>query len=443
MGRAVNFHDDYRKLSDCYPPEIRRFLDDLFTRVIDVLGVDALRGVLLVGSAARNELSYSYDQGTMDLHSDVEYVAVTHRPVSAETLGRLSRLNQRLAAELGVKSPLFAIDCGIATARRWKLRPKTLFSFEARELGVVVYGEDLRRGIPAIALESIDHGSVNTLILVRLWNMLLHMPRSYLFGEPTPYEEFVVRFFYARNILDLLTIYLPTRGVLQAGYRQRLRAFHELPGCLFEDEEIRIIDAAHHLKLEMVDGVTTEEAGAVFFSGYLKLLAHVADVPRWDGSPETLAAFMESVARRDPFREQLATRAGRIVRELRMFPGVVLRRPNLRNLLWIAKDKRYPVLTALISLHAMLSGDGDEMQREAFLSHAARAIETATGEPVDVEGMDLIEAVDQLRRVLMRFMPLWRNASTRPTHGDVPDSMNSRNSPNSTVPENPEWVETQ
>lgn len=403
----------YRALTAAYPQEIRECMDRLFASVPAVLGEDNVHGILLVGSAARNELSVVRGEAGLDIHSDIEYIVVTHRPVPVERREQIQELHAAILADMGIRSPLFAIDCSIATRRRWKLRPRTLFSFEARELGVVVMGADVRADIPVIGPRTLDLGSLNTLILVRLWNMLLHTPRTVLLGNPRPYEAFITRFYYARNVLDLLTIYLPARGILKAGYRERARAFAALPTVPFTDAEVRVIAAAHRLKLDGVDVLGEGEVEEVFFTAYLRLLALVSSVPEWDRSPDTLDAFMDAVAARDPFRERGMTRAGRLVRELRMYVDLVRRVPGPQSLLWIARDKRYPVLKALIALHAIVSGGYDHAGQQRLLERARAALANATGEPVELVERDIMENVDRLRTILMRFMMRWRNASTR------------------------------
>ena len=164
----------------------------------------------------------------------------------------------------------------MSTYLKFRNTPPTLWAYEAKMLGVVVFGKDVRKDLKDVGIENIDFGSLNELVIVRLWNMLVHMNDGFIKNTNTKYEDFIIKFYYARNILDILTILLPQYNVLKGGYKNRtnyfVKSFHTPEWKIYKDDFLK----ATMLKVDLKDDLTLEHAQDIFYSGYLDLIWHIS-----------------------------------------------------------------------------------------------------------------------------------------------------------------------
>lgn len=392
---------------DSCPGQIARHLRRIFETALSTVGVSEIRSILLIGSAARGEISFIDSDGKLDLLSDYEYIIVTNKRLSAEVVDQLKNNNNDLQEEFAIKSPLFSIDFGIAHHRKWRLTPPTLWAFEVKNASIVIFGEDARNNLQEITISNLDFGNLNQLALVRLWNMLVHIPQNCILGTATEYERFTAQFYYARNILDILTIYLPNAGLLKAGYQNRLDAFDGLEGNIFDEHEISIIKKAHALKLNQSDDLCYEEAQSVFFSGFVKLLAYLAKTTMWNMTVDGLEAFVLSLRDSKIFNDGFIKKGIRHKQELKMFFKYHVTSKPFNGMKWLINEKRYDLLGLMLSLHALTLPEYSSKEKNKFTDLALAYHSKLTLLLHQNINMNPSENFLTIREELLNFMMDW------------------------------------
>lgn len=296
-----SFRKEFISFVKGYPDVIGDMLMDIFDCVIKTVPDEQMYSLLLIGSTSRYELTYTLEGG-LDILSDIEFLLVTNGKLSSDVKSNIFSELKAKELEFNIPSPLFHIDIGISTLSRFKLTPPTLFAFELKTLGVPVYGADAREDVKEVNLTNLDFGNLNELIIVRLWNMLTKVNNSFVKRVSTDYETYMVKFFYSRNVLDILTILLPNKGFLKGGYISRQRTFSKkiIDPLWVEkmDDFARVLD----FKIRLEDTLELTEVQSLFFEGYVDLLAELSglsDVQRL----EDLENSLELLKRKDLFRE--------------------------------------------------------------------------------------------------------------------------------------------
>lgn len=259
-----------------YPDVVRSLLEETVAAAQRHVGSLGLRAVLLGGSLARGELTCRIDPdapGGVDLLSDIDAAVFTERRDPAR--------ERALAAEVAAlgqghgRSPLFHVDAGV---HRLYMKRHTIWTYEFRMGAVTLFGEDVRRLLPRVTSRSLDKGNTAQLILVRLWNQLLHTPLGVVERHPSAYERLIFTYVTARNVLELPTILLPHHGVLLPGYATRdawLRAHAPVaPG--FGPEFVADCTAALAVKRHPESDRVPGARYARLVEWYARLLAHLA-----------------------------------------------------------------------------------------------------------------------------------------------------------------------
>ncbi|MCB0217778.1 MAG: hypothetical protein H6648_03230 [Caldilineae bacterium] len=212
----------------------RAELRDLLDRLAELLsGLPGVLAVVLMGSAARDELAACEIDGRLQLFSDLELLVISERRLPAELRMRAQTAAQDLARRFAQASPLFHIDLLFRERGRLAALPAIVFTFELREAGRILRGPNLLTEIPALDAERLDQANTREILFKRLWALAEALPAAWLRGEPLdPVAARSLGVSLRRNPLDVPTVLLPACGVLEAGYRQRgeiWRAHPELP----------------------------------------------------------------------------------------------------------------------------------------------------------------------------------------------------------------------
>ena len=212
----------------------RAELRDLVERLAELLaGLPGVLAVVLMGSAARDELAACEIDGRLQLFSDLELMVVSEARLSAELRARALAAARGLAQRFAQASPLFHVDLLFRERGRLAALPPIVFTFELREAGRVLRGPNVLAEIPALDAQRLDQANTREILFKRLWALAEALPAAWLRGEPM--DEIEARSLgvsLRRNPLDVPTALLPACGVLAAGYRQRgsiWRAHPELP----------------------------------------------------------------------------------------------------------------------------------------------------------------------------------------------------------------------
>lgn len=208
------------EIFDDLPAVLGSFLKEFFVSLKVRLPSDA--SAILIGSTARRELTWRIDHGKLILVGDIEFIVYAPREkknmVISITREVISYHNRLRTDEIGY----IDIDFGVLDVfSRLKL-VKGIWLFECQSAGKLIFGDkNPFEKMTPIDVTTIDMESVDYLILVRLWNTYKSL--SSLGVTPVQRDEI-----YKRNILDVLTVYLPRIGVLSCGYFNRLRVVEQL-----------------------------------------------------------------------------------------------------------------------------------------------------------------------------------------------------------------------
>jgi hypothetical protein len=98
---------------------------------------------------------------------------------------------------------------------------------EAKRVGIVIYGEDIRDEMPDIDLNNLDYKELNEVLLWRLWSILLYLPSKISDKDSSEKKETLFQYIVCRNLLDLPTWFLPWEGHLITSFNQRVEFVRE------------------------------------------------------------------------------------------------------------------------------------------------------------------------------------------------------------------------
>lgn len=316
------FTQEFYDLISNYPKEIRSHLIEIFNVVTHIVSSDNLISVILLGSTARNEISYIKDVEGIDIFSDYEFIIIVKEKIDDKTLKDLKSQILNLEQKFGIKSPLFHVDFGVSTLMKFKFTPRTLWAFEVKDHGVTVFGEDVKKMLPTITIENLDFGNLNELIIVRLWNCLISLNNNFIYNNNSQYEDFVIKFFYSRNILDILTILLPHNNKLIPGYKNRssffLNHFNQSHWNSYKPGIRRATDLKLNPKYKTK--FKLKNAQETFICGFINLLVDILDIDcshdyRWQDIEKIILRIEDSSI----FKEKFIRRARRKVIELNIW----------------------------------------------------------------------------------------------------------------------------
>lgn len=421
--RMVKFSDSYYGLIKKYPEVIKRQLNEIFEYTLKEVGNDNIEAILLIGSTARHELAYKIGK-SVDVFGDYEFVIVVKNKLESSKYLSLKREYSRLSKIWNIRSPLFSIDFGVATRRKLKYTPPTLWAYEAKTKGVVVYGRDVRSDLQSVSTSNIDYGNLNELIIVRLWNMLIHLNRKYIYLENNDYEQFIIKFYYCRNILDILTVLLPNMSTLICGYQNRIDFFmnelhdpewHEIKG---------LICRANDLKINMKDSISLHEAQSTFLKGFLKVSAHVAETIFTDDSVDSIKLLIKRMRSKKVFKEKTI----RFVRRKKLECDVLYKSLGVsrKSILWIFKDIRYELLGYLLFMHFAIATYG--CSKEKGIAYLKNAIECLNKVNLGRLTYDKSKTFEEnwllCRESSLDFMMIWFYGRTNTTKNEVLQIMN-------------------
>jgi len=225
----MKFRDEYFNVVSNYPLVIVDQLNCIFTTVLEIVQPEYLRSLILIGSAARNEITIERKPDSIVVHSDYEFIIVTDS-IPSDILKSLSARLTELEREFHNSSPLFSIDYGVIPYQKLLVTPSTLWSFGLAVKGVCIWGEDIVDRVRPVTNKDIDLGNLMWLAPVRLWSFTKNMPLDCYKGAGPSKESVLIQYILlARNLLDVVTIMLPHTGTMIAGYKERQAAFENTP----------------------------------------------------------------------------------------------------------------------------------------------------------------------------------------------------------------------
>jgi len=373
--------------------------------------------LLLLGSTARGELSWYDHNAEVDVFSDLEFYVLTERPLRADEVHALSMAKADWHRTWSFPNPFFHI--GVSQNPEvvfWrKIRfDRRIATFELLTNAKVLSGPDFDREPWLFGVDQLDLGNTNELVLVRLWMQLLFTPIRVVKGTACDYEWLVFKFALCRNILEVLTIFLPNVGVLLPSYRQReeyFRAHSELHSY-FPLEAVGVQSACLEAKLHLHMPGSWAFYYERFLQQYLCLLRYLTEASTSGESSLSLGYVdgicQQVVSSRGRFMDDhWLSKMRRLRRELRLFRRYSQLEGLPVALKWLRSPRRPLLICFLLYMHCALyeilqAGESEALPRAADLLvkiHPLFSGEVVSG-----------PAAEQwlcLRRVFIDFMSWW------------------------------------
>lgn len=401
-------------LSDyMYPAPVLNCIEGVTSWLKSHLPVSRL---LLLGSTARGELSWYGHNAEVDVFSDLEFYMLTKRRLRTDEIHALSMAKADWHHTWSFPNPFFHIDVSqnpeVVFWRKIRFDSR-IATFELLTNAKVLSGPDFDREPWLFGIDRLDLGNTNELVLVRLWMQLLFTPIRVVKGTACDYEWLVFKFALCRNILEVLTIFLPNMGVLLPSYRQReeyFRAHSELHGY-FPPETIEVQSACLEAKLHLRMPRSWTFYYEQFLQQYLCLLAHLTGVsingesPSWEHVDGLCHQVMSNRGRF--MNDHWLPKMRRLRRELRLFRRYTLLAGLPVALKWLRSPRRPLLICFLLYMHWALyeilqAGRSEALPRAADL--LVRIHPLFSGQMVPGSAA---EQWLYLRRVFIDFMSWW------------------------------------
>ena len=411
--------EEFYSLTSKYPIEIKNHLCELFSLAIDCFDLNNLISILFIGSGSRCEMSFKVYQDKLDIFSDYEFVLIVKKqPLSCEVKIFNEKI-KKLEEKWNVRSPLFHVDYGISKLFKFKLTPPTLWAYEAKEFGVVVYGDDVKKYLPEVTIDNIDYGNLNELIIVRLWNMLLHVNNGFIKDTNNEYENFIIKFYYSRNVLDILTILLPNYGVLKGGYVSRLNYFinnfENKVWKKYKDDFTKITN----FKIKLDDQVELGQVQEVFYNGFLDLVLDISSIGDID-SLELLKNAKNSRLIKNIFKEKLIRSLRRKYIDLKLVKYYYKFSKKSIPFVFLSNTKATLLLTLLYAHKSIQLSLATDVSVE-YLKHAMLLFNkiSANDKCVYDDRKEFSDNFMNFRYGLVSFMVHWKYARSATSEQDL------------------------
>ncbi len=274
--------------------------------------------VVLLGSLSRGEGSwYRAADGSEHLLSDIEFFTVCPRGFSER-----ERFDRAIAAAAqavfgGETSPFFHLDNSYLCITRLPRLEKKLLTYEAAVFGRCVVGKDVRSLFPPVDIRSINYLDIRNILVHRVFSVLYYGRPLKQSGQIEAY-----RYSLAKNSLDLMTVLLVSRGILEGGFARRLDRLFSLD---IDEQLKRYFASCLRIKFSEPEPVSfsTDQMEEIFFRLVTDLSEHFRIPPR---------TF------RDHFLSILRRKLGICKRGLRCRHPVFSQRAHLRRLLAVFRQ---------------------------------------------------------------------------------------------------------
>ncbi len=175
--------------------------------------------VILLGSLSRGEGTWVDDR----ILSDIEYFTVY--PDGFNGFSEYENFCKNAADKIFSEqnSTLFHIDNTFVRKENLKVMERKLLTYDALKMGKCVVGEDCINLLGDITLENINLRDIKDILMHRVFSVLYY-------GLPLKNSQKTDEYRYclAKNSLDLMTVLLVEKGILESGFINRLQKVKQL-----------------------------------------------------------------------------------------------------------------------------------------------------------------------------------------------------------------------
>lgn len=370
-------------------PEPAPVLEPLVDRLAAVPGVVA---VILLGSAARDELAMAAVEGRTELFSDLDFLAVTdgHLPADLRRVA-LAEIG-RIADGFDYANPLFHVDVLFRERRRLGTLPPFIFTYELKAMGRPMHGPDLRSEVREVNLVNLDRRNTHEILMKRLWHIAEALPAAWLRGEPLdPILARALGVILHRNPLDVTTVLLPEVGILLPSYAERVSTWRDHPELAFRSAlDARFgQDSGAYLALCLAERSSASPSPdpAGDYRAAIAIIAAALDWLGWRAGAAGNQVFNEKPVTRGEWLA-LLLQAVRISYTFGPAAG-----PR-----WVRTPRKHRLTEGLLELHSALIAhqSGDDRGAHACLNRAVAALATVACPGPALERAVQAGAVDEV-----------------------------------------------
>lgn len=180
--------------------------------------------IILLGSLSRGEATWIETKDGPSMVSDIEFFTVFDEGFTG--FQAFTQAMDDIAKTIFSKqgSPLFHIDNTYVCRQKLGNMERKLLTYDAKQMGKCVMGQDDVYRLPKITLENINLWDIKDILTHRMFSVLYYGLPLKNRGEEQQY-----RYCLAKNSLDLMTVLLVTHGQLASGFIRRLELVKQLP----------------------------------------------------------------------------------------------------------------------------------------------------------------------------------------------------------------------
>ena len=213
-------------------PELEARIDQYFSRLAEYNDAhcEGKLSVLLLGSLSRGEGTWHETENGYRLLSDIEYFTIY--PDGFDGCIAFSDFEKEAQREVfaDLDSALFHVDNTFVRRESLHCMERKLLTYDAVKMGKTVVGEDCIPLLPTITVENINLCDIRDILTHRVFSVLYYGLPMKKAGDMDGY-----RYSLAKNSLDLMTVLLVSRGLLESGFVRRMELIKTLP----IDEQIK------------------------------------------------------------------------------------------------------------------------------------------------------------------------------------------------------------
>lgn len=207
-----------------YPNAIRADIKMVCDTIRRICG-KKLEAIILLGSAASGELSYFQTERRLEVLSDYEFLVVLKKSNVFQRTRLLKEIHEEVE-KLPIKYtfPSFHIDVALLDKGSITRLRRGMWTYELKNNGKVLAGNKrILELIPNITADNLDPQSFSELLVNRLHEILLYIPKEFAKTGILKDKKRNLIFQYAlcRNLLIIPPALLPREKILKSTHRAR------------------------------------------------------------------------------------------------------------------------------------------------------------------------------------------------------------------------------
>lgn len=155
-------------LSSFHSDLVKNYLRIIIKHIITKIGKEQILSIIVTGSVARNQESYSKKNGQKFLESDIDVIIIVKQFSVLKSLHKGKIISEFLTRELNKKGHRSHVSSAITTERSFLQMKPSIFYHDLKRNGKIIYGKKIIEKLPTYAIKQIPNVDVNKLLLNRM-----------------------------------------------------------------------------------------------------------------------------------------------------------------------------------------------------------------------------------------------------------------------------------